>query len=217
MTCIYGLLDPDTLEIRYVGKTSHPKTRLRDHCLPSQLRIKTKKNSWIKSIGCKPGFIILEHTTKEQACEREMHWIKELKALGARLTNGTEGGDGHKDGAPLSEITKQRISQALKGKRTPEWTANNLAAVNTPENKERRAKHKLANKIPNSVTGFVGVTQSRITKRNNTPRFVVEGKFLGIRYYVGYYVSAKEAAKAYDDFIVSLYEEAQTNGKLGLI
>jgi predicted GIY-YIG superfamily endonuclease len=52
---IYTLSDPITNEIRYIGYSKDPKKRYANHLCISKL--KSKKNSWIKSLknkGLKP-------------------------------------------------------------------------------------------------------------------------------------------------------------------
>ena len=48
-TFIYGLCDPETNEIRYIGKSNQPKKRLQDHIYSCE-RTVTHKNNWIKSL-----------------------------------------------------------------------------------------------------------------------------------------------------------------------
>ena len=61
-TYIYVLIESRSfnerfMQIRYVGKSNNPKDRLADHLNPSQLKEKSRKNNWIKSLkadGFKP-------------------------------------------------------------------------------------------------------------------------------------------------------------------
>lgn len=81
---IYALTDPEQTEIKYIGRTIHPKKRLTEHC--------THKNSlklwrWIQRQSGKPGMIILEECSAENGEEREHFWINAYRAAGADLLN----------------------------------------------------------------------------------------------------------------------------------
>lgn len=121
---IYGLADPLSGVVRYVGKSFDPVKRMNGH-----LRIKkpkTYKEKWISSIlkaGLLPELVILEATTKNAASEREIFWIAKYLSEGVRLTNGTAGGDGFGDywlGKTHSPETKRKISILRTGKKFSE-------------------------------------------------------------------------------------------------
>ena len=82
---IYALTDPDTGIIRYIGKTiRRPRDRYKMHLIPSQLRVKTHKNNWVKFLlkqGKKPGMEILTVVDAENANTTEIAYIT-AKALG---------------------------------------------------------------------------------------------------------------------------------------
>lgn len=116
MQYIYVLTDPDTYEIRYIGKTHDPSTRLKQHY--SSLNKKTYKNHWVKSLkakGKKPFMVVI--------CEVEEKWIDELEKLFIhtmrqnpenKLTNICDGGEGA-CGRRHSELTKKKMSISRKG------------------------------------------------------------------------------------------------------
>src|SRR5271165_1208039 len=99
---IYGLADPTTDEIRYVGKSCKGLERPAEHTNPGNLKRKSKKNSWIinlKRKGLKPKIIVLEECSSGDVLnEREIFWIKQYRDNGAKLTNGTDGGTGGNTG-----------------------------------------------------------------------------------------------------------------------
>lgn len=97
VTHIYALLDPRTMECRYVGKADDVQKRLRGHLHPSHLKYKWHKVQWLlqlKDAGLIPDIEILEVVTKDTWIEAEVWWIAYMKYLGANLTNKTLGGDG---------------------------------------------------------------------------------------------------------------------------
>src|SRR5258708_6389227 len=97
-TFIYGLRDPHTGEIRYVGKANDPQRRLTYHLCDSQLAPKTHRNHWLrslKSLGLKPSLVILETLAPcDDWKAAEQRWIASFLRDGVKLTNGTAGGDG---------------------------------------------------------------------------------------------------------------------------
>ena len=93
LVSIYGLVDPRTDAIRYVGKTKHMKRRLSEHINDKEI---TKKANWIKklrSLNLKPTIIELDSVPETEHEFWEIYWIAQLKAWGIELLNGTNGGD----------------------------------------------------------------------------------------------------------------------------
>jgi group I intron endonuclease len=104
---IYGLIDPRSNKIRYVGKTNNPDQRLFDHIRHSKHKT-TYKDKWIRSlveIGLKPIITILEECG-DNWVEREIHHI----SLYENLTNLTKGGEGL-NGYIFTETHKKNISE----------------------------------------------------------------------------------------------------------
>lgn len=115
---IYGLSNPYTFELRYVGKTEQKlSVRLQQHLQPAYLRTNTHKNAWIKSLlknGIKPEIFEIETTEDFDA---EEFWIGYFMLLGCDLTNGTNGGEGWKVGMRHSEESRRKISLSHLGKK----------------------------------------------------------------------------------------------------
>lgn len=113
---IYGLTDPRTGEVRYIGKSCVGLSR------PRSGRYRAKCGSWIASLkkrGLRHGVIILaEFDAADGLYEREQWAIAYARCLGWRLTNMTDGGPGLVN---PSESTKAKLSAAHRGRRhTPE-------------------------------------------------------------------------------------------------
>lgn len=92
-TYIYGLVDPETGKMRYVGKSNNPKVRYQCHLQDKNTN--PHKTAWIRGLserGLKPELVILEETTQKQWEERERYWIKRYRDEGAPLVNILEGG-----------------------------------------------------------------------------------------------------------------------------
>lgn len=148
-TFIYALCDPDTQEIRYIGKSNSTRRRYSDHINECKTNRKSHKISWIKSLlskNKKPLLKILDKVPHDEWKLWEVHYIELYKSKGANLTNLTEGGQGgngykhteeskqsmskSKKGVKLSEDHRKRISEAvkLKSKESPNYnrSGNNL-------------------------------------------------------------------------------------------
>lgn len=95
---IYTLTDPNTNEIKYIGKTNNIKNRLKRHLLPSNLKNKwTAKTKWLihlKQNNQKPIIEILDIDIKYNINDLEIYWISQFRTWGFNLTNETNGGDG---------------------------------------------------------------------------------------------------------------------------
>lgn len=95
---IYGLIDPLTKELRYIGYSSDINKRFTDHHRLCNLKSKTHKNNWLKSLiklGHNSELLIIEEwISAEELPDAEIEMIAYLKYIGVELTNGTSGGDG---------------------------------------------------------------------------------------------------------------------------
>lgn len=97
---VYGLQDPITGFLRYVGKSSsglkRPAQHLRDYKYPRYAKRYVYK--WIKSLidkGFKPDIVILDECDSQDSLnESEIFYISYLKAIGCPLTNAKPGGEG---------------------------------------------------------------------------------------------------------------------------
>lgn len=146
---IYGLSDPSTGQLRYVGKTGRSLAlRLQKHLNPSHLEGCTHKNSWIKSVlslGQKPiihSIQVLD--TSEDLNNAEIYWIKFFRDQGCRLTNGTDGGDGSQVGRTFSFETREKIAAAMRGRRSPHSAATK-AKISASTKGRKKSPETVAN------------------------------------------------------------------------
>ena len=130
---IYGLIDPNTNELRYIGYSCNVAKRYRAHHYISNLKSKTYKNNWIKSlikIGQKPELIILEiYKTPEELPRAEIEMIEYYKFIGCNLTNWHSGGNGWTKGQKHTEETRKKLSEIHTGKKASEATRQKLSAL----------------------------------------------------------------------------------------
>jgi hypothetical protein len=123
---IYGLKDPFTNEIRYIGKSVNGLDRPKEHFKPCNLKGNTHKINWIKSVlnrNKRPEIVIIEeYNNSEDLFAAEAFWINYYK-LNGNITNCTDGYEGTL-GREYSEETKRKIGEKtslrMKGQPLPE-------------------------------------------------------------------------------------------------
>lgn len=158
---IYVLKHPDTLEIRYVGKTVRSLSRRLGNHIANAKGNKHNKHlsNWIISIlndNKRPIIELLEECEYSVWQEREKFWISQFPDL----INLTEGGDGclgfiHDDstkeklrmamiGRKHTEEFKQAMSLRLKGKPLSEEHKANIGKANSGKKVTDATKKKLS-------------------------------------------------------------------------
>jgi hypothetical protein len=173
---IYALIDPDTNEIRYVGRTKDLSKRYSRHLIESQLpQSKTHKHNWIRKIlknGKKPLIRVLEKVPYEHCIETEQKWIASLKS-GGLLTNSSDGGDGLIN--PSSE-TRNRMSTAQKKYWESLSTTARAEKINiltrqyrTPEGRLSARLRRLGRRTPEE-------TKIKISQKNKGKKISTETK-----------------------------------------
>jgi hypothetical protein len=113
LTRIYGLCDPATGEVRYVGKTtSSLRARLSRH-LRETTRTNTRNGRWLASLQRRdavPLIIELEVVYGEGWAERERSWIAFYRST-VDLLNHSDGGDGT-PGVAATPQARMAVSRA---------------------------------------------------------------------------------------------------------
>ena len=144
---IYVLKHPDTLEVRYVGKTVRSLSkRLGNHIANAKGNKHNKHlSNWIINIlnkNKKPIIELLEECDYSVWQEREQYWISQFP----NLINLTKGGDGCL-GFIQDESTKEKLRIAMTGrKHTEEFKQNmSLRLKGKPLSEEHKANIGKAN------------------------------------------------------------------------
>lgn len=126
---IYGLVDPRTALVRYIGRTSTGLSRPRSHGRPAVLKRLSHLHSarWIRQLqssGLNYEIVVLEgFTGPDQLSESEQWWILYGRGCGWPLTNATDGGEGT-TGLKHTESSKSKMRNARLNKRhSPETIA----------------------------------------------------------------------------------------------
>ena len=126
---VYGLIDPRTNELRYIGKSSRGLKRPKLHRQPKYRIGKTHRRMWLMSMWedneTVPSVLVLKECQSEsEALEQEVILIAFFKQTGIDLTNGTDGGDGI-SGHKMTEDTRAKMSKSKLGvKFSPEHCSN---------------------------------------------------------------------------------------------
>ena len=152
---IYGLHDPLTGELRYIGQTIKAiPDRLAAHKTPSSLKRHSYLSRWLGGLvkrGLSPTWSQLAEAQDQPELDRlEIEFIAKARAEGVRLVNQADGGGGRAGYSPTpEEREKLRIANTGKshGPHTPEWKAHMAQVMagrqtNTPEHIARLAEAK---------------------------------------------------------------------------
>lgn len=138
LTYIYGLVDPRTGLVMYVGKSNNPWERLRNH--QSKRGRNARKIRWyreLKAIGLKPEIIILERCIISGWEEREQWWIASYRTINSNLLNLARGGNGL--GVTTEEMRERRII-TLRGRKL---SAEHRYKISVAHRGKRRAAFSL--------------------------------------------------------------------------
>lgn len=118
---IYGLIDPITNELRYVGKTYN--LCIRYNAYLSNLKRNSHKNNWIKKLisnGMKPEIYSFEEfELEDKAYEAEEFYISYFRGIGCNLINESSGGRGGASGIIRSLEFRKQKSNAIRGNKNP--------------------------------------------------------------------------------------------------
>lgn len=122
---IYGLVDPHTLMIRYVGLSSTGMRRPRSHKRRSQQGTRSHSSNWIQGLianGAMYSIVVLEEVHRDRLPDTERWWIAYGRASGWPLTNLTAGGQSAKHTA------REKISASLMGRAVSSATRAKMSA-----------------------------------------------------------------------------------------
>jgi len=144
MVKIYKLIDPNTLEIRYIGKTIQTiKKRLSAHITRTKQERVYHVNCWIYSLllrNQKPIIELIENCEDTLWEEREKYWIQYYGI--DNLCNHSLGGENGSN-MPLTEEHKKKISDTLKGCHRPEEVKKKISEAHKGKVLKQSTKDKL--------------------------------------------------------------------------
>lgn len=147
MASIYALCDPDTAEVRYIGKANDPAGRLRSHIRDCRRR-KTPVYDWISkllSAGKAPEMFVVRHECANWQGE-ERHLIAKARAFGMRLLNVADGGDEPHCPTEVRRANAKKANESRTGGMRGYWAMMRIAGAlvrrwaDMPEKAEKVAK-----------------------------------------------------------------------------
>lgn len=115
-TFLYTLNDPRTGEIRYLGKSDNPFQRFKKHLCDRRASHKVHWIQSLRALGLSPTMDLLDEIPDSQWQFWEKEYVRVFRAIGIRLTNGTDGGEGP-SGLVHSAETKEKLSKIRLGKK----------------------------------------------------------------------------------------------------
>jgi hypothetical protein len=89
--CIYALVDPRDLRVRYIGQTYNPKRRQYRHCCLTSSSASKLVKAWVRelrNLDLTPQLVVFQQVDiRAEALRVEAHWIRQFLAEGAALLN----------------------------------------------------------------------------------------------------------------------------------
>lgn len=167
-TNIYTLTDPETHEIRYVGKTNNLTQRYKAH-LNKARKHQTHKKNWINSLKkkkLKPLIEVIDIVPIVEWVFWETYWISQIKSWGFKLVNHTDGGDGctfgNKTSFKKGEGSISVLKINLNGDIVKEYNSTNEVY-----NKTKLQVHRALDIERKSVGGFLWLRKSTYDNFSN--------------------------------------------------
>ena len=159
---VYALVDPRTLMVRYIGRTTQGQARFKQHEYSNN---NTYVCRWIKSLrGAGLMFIpvVLEEcTSRESLMSSESWWVAYGKLSGWELTNLTNGGDGSW-GYRVTAETREKLRQLhLNKPKSAEHIENMRRAKSTPEAIEANRRLHTGRKRSAETRARIGAASRR--------------------------------------------------------
>ena len=137
MILIYGLMGDDD-EIRYVGQTVNTERRLKGHVKLSRAGYRSHLYNWIRSLPHSPRLKVLSVVPDCCGNRAEVACIALFKALGLRLTNATDGGEGTRGHKHSDEYRENMRGRVVTAETRARQSAVRKGRTMSPENREKR-------------------------------------------------------------------------------
>lgn len=169
---IYGLIDPLTNELKYIGKThSTLRRRLLGHLNDVKRgRVYIPRHKWIAGLlllDTQPEIFAIEEVKESAWRDAEQFWISYFRFIGCQLLNATDGGDGlcsykHREDtkARQSESAKRRYENSAERKKTGDAVREAFKGAEAKAN-FLRGRSKVGWQRPAHLIAFVQSPEGR--------------------------------------------------------
>lgn len=142
-TFIYGLTDPRTGDLRWVGKSDDPQRRLRGH-IGSRYR-DTPRGAWVRdlwALDLVPVLVLFEEVAMADWPVAECEWIERKRAEGCPLLNINRGGGGGDTRVHGKPDVRRKMSRSHKASPLALAACERMQASTrgVPKTPEHRAK-----------------------------------------------------------------------------
>jgi len=176
---IYGLCDPRSGELRYIGKSTNVEERVARHIRKASARYLRRWIAGLLAVGLRPEVVVLDQVNDSwEASIAEQFWIASMRLCGCRLTNLTYGGDGQRNG--YKHTPEARLKQSIAEKGKP-WSAshraNHAAALASPQTRAKMSASRKGKPPPRAAVE--GAIKALTGKRR--PREIMEKAWAGSR------------------------------------
>lgn len=170
---IYVLIDPESNQIKYVGKTTDITRRFRRH-ISERFLHDSYKDRWVRKLvdnGVVPEIEIVDEVDKSNWIYWEKFYISYFKYIGCLLTNGTVGGDE----PPSTKGRKHTIESRLKMSNTKKgmpipWLNN--GKERTKEHRENLSKSCKGRISPNKGNVYTKEHRDKLSNSSTVKKKV---------------------------------------------
>lgn len=180
---IYALIDPITLEVRYIGRTKDLKKRYWGHLTPSS-QYKSHKCNWFKSlkkVNLKPIMQIIDIVSLEECLNKEIYYIMLFKEKGCNLTNGNNGGGTIENVESLKErlkvynpmVTDEARKKAVNSRKNKNknWhSKETIEKIKSGNKGKKRSKESIERQVK-SMTGRTYTRKESVNEKFYKPIF----------------------------------------------
>lgn len=171
---VYALIDPNTLQVRYVGKTIKESiySRYAEHTKDARAGGRWYVHRWLRKINFKAQVKLIETVVIDQLWQAERKWIKYYRDHGYPLTNLTDGGEGT-SGYSHTASFKKRMSRIM-GKKVRKYYENRPGPRSGVKLTQQEKKALSLAHIGNKVTAATRKKISKTMKAMKIKRVISE-------------------------------------------
>lgn len=153
---IYALKDPDTGQIRYVGKSANPEKRLRVHLCDTRNNHRTSWINNLKLANLTPVLVIIDEVPESEWPQLECAYLQYFRECGFDLANHTDGGDAgpSRAGTVHSELSCQKMSESRIGRKKSAETRANMCVAQKLRRKETKVSDETRERMGRARMGM---------------------------------------------------------------